>query len=56
MDNAEIAARLRSCASRVRCLPPPNHRNPEVFHEARSEMGHELDNIANELSPREKRR
>lgn len=43
---------LRDLADRARRLPPPNHRNPHAFHEARSELGHELEQLADQVGPR----
>lgn len=34
---------LRDIASRVRCLPTPIRRNPDAFHENRSELANEID-------------
>jgi len=46
LPTAEIASALDDIASRARCLPPPSHRRPDAFHEARSELGKEIANIA----------
>lgn len=35
--------KLRDIASRVRCLPTPMRRNPDAFHENRSELANEID-------------
>jgi hypothetical protein len=43
---AAIASALDEIASRARCLPPPSHRRPDAFHEARSELAKEIANIA----------
>ena len=48
-DLATIAGRLRDLAQAARRLPPPNHRNPEAFHEARSDLGEEIERVANQL-------
>ena len=48
-DLAAIAARLRDLAQAARRLPPPNHRNPEAFHEARSDLGADIERLAGEL-------
>jgi hypothetical protein len=45
-----IAVQLRELADRARRLPPPNHRDPHAFHEARSELGHDLEVLAEQLS------
>jgi hypothetical protein len=45
-NNAAIAAELDELASRARCLPAPNHRNPNAFHESRSELGRQIAAIA----------
>jgi len=49
MSVSDVASELRAMASRVRCLPPPNHRRPDAFHEARSELARELDAIADRV-------
>jgi hypothetical protein len=46
MNSKGAAEELRDLASRARRLPPPCHRNPEAFHEARSELGKDIDAIA----------
>lgn len=38
----ELVSRLRELAGMVRRLPPPSSRRPDAFHEARSELAHEL--------------
>jgi hypothetical protein len=42
MNAAAIAAELDDLAGRARRLPPPNHRNPDAFHEARSELAKDI--------------
>jgi predicted Zn-dependent protease len=49
-DLAALAARLRDLAARARRLPPPNHRRPDAFHEARSELGADIERLARQLS------
>jgi hypothetical protein len=46
---ATAARALRDLASQARRLPPPNHRNPHAFHEARSELAAEIAAIAAQL-------
>ncbi len=46
-----LGARLRDLADRIRRLPPPNHRDPEAFHVARSELAAELRRLAAETEP-----
>ena len=41
-----LAVRLRLLAVRARRLPPPDHRNPEAFHEARDELGADIERLA----------
>lgn len=48
----EAIAKLRELADRARRLPPPNHRNPHAFHEARDELGRELALLAEQLEGR----
>jgi hypothetical protein len=36
---------LKDIASRARCLPPPSHARPHAFHEGRSELAHEIDQV-----------
>jgi hypothetical protein len=48
-DRAEAAATLRDLASRARRLPPPDHRNPHAFHEARSELAADIARVASLL-------
>jgi hypothetical protein len=48
-DLAAIAGRLRDLAQAARRLPPPNHRNPEAFHEARSDLGADIEHVASQL-------
>lgn len=46
-NNAQgIANELDEIASRARCLPPPSHRRPDAFHEARSELARDIAVIA----------
>lgn len=41
----DLAAQLRDLAQRVARLCP-SHRNPEEFHEAKSEIEHELRRLS----------
>jgi hypothetical protein len=43
---------LRDLADRARRLPPPDHRNPEAFHEARSELGGDIEILARQIEQR----
>jgi len=47
----DVIARLLELADRARRLPPPNHRNPHAFHEARSELGRDIELVAHSLCP-----
>ena len=47
---ATLAARLLTLAEAARRLPPPDHRRPELFHEARSELAAELRRLAAEAA------
>lgn len=49
MNARAIAFELRDIAARARRLPPPNHRNPDAFHEARSELAHDIDRVADRI-------
>ncbi len=50
MSNINAAARLLELAERARRLPPPDHRNPGAFHEAREELGAAMVALAHELT------
>ena len=41
-----IAGRLLALADAARRLPPPDHRQPERFHEAKDDLAAELRVIA----------
>ena len=41
-----IAARLLDLADAARRLPPPDHRRPEAFHEAKDDLAAQLRVIA----------
>jgi hypothetical protein len=43
-----IAGRLFDLADRVRRLPPPNPRDPEAFHVAKSDVAAELRRVAHD--------
>lgn len=47
--SAGLIERLRELARQARRLPPPNHRRPECFHEARDELGAAIEACALEL-------
>lgn len=49
MNGREIVGRLRELASTARRLPPPSARRPEAWHEARDELGQELQDVALKL-------
>ena len=49
-DLAALGERLRDLAGRARRLPPPSHRDPDAFHEARDELGADIDIIARQLA------
>lgn len=49
MNARAIALELRDLASRCRRLPPPNHRKPDAFHEARSELAHDICAVADKI-------
>ena len=48
--SATLAARLRDLAEAARRLPPPDRRDPERFHLARSELAAELRRLAAEAA------
>lgn len=48
----ELVAQARDLASRARRLPPPSSRRPEAFHEGKSEIAHELDELVAALEVR----
>lgn len=50
MDAEEVAKRLRLVASRVRRLMPLQHY-PERFHEEKSEIAHDLAELAEAVCP-----
>ena len=45
-----IAARLLALADAARRLPPPDHRQPERFHEAKSDLCAQLRDLAMQVS------
>jgi hypothetical protein len=49
VTDAEIAAAIDVAAARVARIKPPCHRKPEVFHEERSEVAHELRQLADRI-------
>ncbi len=48
----DVASELDVLASRVRRISPPLARNPNRFHEERSEIAHDLAELARRVSPR----
>ena len=52
LDLAALDERLRELAGRARRLPPPSHRDPNAFHEARDELGADIDIVARQLAAR----
>jgi hypothetical protein len=49
VTDAEIAAAIDLAAARVARIKPPCHRKPEVFHEERSEVAHDLRQLADRI-------
>ena len=47
-----IADRLRDLAADVRRLAPPDHRDPEAFHIAKSGIADELRRVAHDAQRR----
>ena len=45
-----IAGRLLDLADAARRLPPPDHRQPEVFHQAKDDLAAELRDLAMQVS------
>lgn len=52
LDLAALAVRLRDLAERARRLPPPSHRDPNAFHEARDDLGADIDVVARQITGR----
>ena len=50
LDLAALAQRLRDLADRARRLPPPSHRDPNAFHEARDDLGADIDVVARKIA------
>ena len=50
LDLAALAQRLRDLADRARRLPPPSHRDPNAFHEARDDLGADIDVVARQIA------
>jgi len=48
---AGIVGRLLDLADKVRRLPPPDRRDPERFHLAKSDLAAELRRVAREAEP-----
>jgi hypothetical protein len=51
----DVAAELDVLASRVRRMSPPLARRPERFHEERSDIAHDLAELARRVAPRTRR-
>ena len=49
LDLAALAQRLRDLADRARRLPPPSHRDPNAFHEARDDLGADIEIVARQI-------
>ncbi len=52
MTPEDVATEFDVLASRVRRMSPPLARYPDRFHEERSEIAHDLPEIARRVSPR----
>ena len=50
VDLAAFAQRLRDLADRARRLPPPSHRDPNAFHEARDDLGADIEIVARQIA------
>lgn len=50
LDLAAFAQRLRDLADRARRLPPPSHRDPNAFHEARDDLGADIEIVARQIA------
>jgi len=50
-----VAAELNVLASRVRRMSPPLARHPERFHEERSDIAHDIAELARRVAPRSRR-
>lgn len=46
LHRSELATNLDALAERVARIRPISHRNPHVFYEERSEVAHELRELA----------
>jgi hypothetical protein len=51
----DVAAELDVLASRVRRMSPPLPSNPHRFHEERSDIAHDIVELARRIAPRSKR-
>lgn len=49
MKQSQIVARLRELARQARLLALPSATRPEAFHEAKSELAHDLDLFADQI-------
>jgi hypothetical protein len=52
VNREAVAAALDVLASRVRRMSPPLARNPHRFHEERSDIAHDLAELAKQVSSR----
>jgi hypothetical protein len=48
----EIVVLLERLTAEARRLPGDDRRDPDTYHEARSELGHALQMLGNRLNPR----
>lgn len=49
MDGRELVSRLFDLSTRARRLPSPSARKPEAYHEAKDELGHDIEGLAIEV-------
>jgi hypothetical protein len=52
MTDHALVARARALAGQARRLPGPSSRRPEAFHEGKSELAHDLDELVIALEQR----
>lgn len=55
MNIEDVVAALAVLAPRVRRISPPLASDPERFHEERSEIAHDIADIARRIAPRARR-
>ncbi|MGO8972048.1 MAG: hypothetical protein ACLQNV_00760 [Steroidobacteraceae bacterium] len=55
MNPEDVAAELDVLASRVRRMSPPLASNPNRYHEERSDIAHDLAELARRVWPRSRR-